>query len=724
MASRAVISITASIHISALALALTAALAEEGHWSYLAPVKPAPPEVSDAGWPENAIDRFTLAKIEAAGLAPEPRAEPARLLRRLYLDLIGLPPPVPEAEAFLADPSDARYAATVDRLLASGHFGEKWAIGWLDLARHADSDGYQRDGFRNVWPYRDWVIRAFNADMPFDQFTVEQLAGDLLPDPTREQLIATGFHRGPILNLEAGTDPEEDRVKQVADRVNTTGTVWLGTSLECAQCHDHKYDPFSIEDYYALFAFFNNTPIEGRRVPGGNDARMDYIGADLELPLPPEEERRRAEARRAMAAAQGEFVAKVEELCGQLPAGELAALEKKHPAAAELIGKDKRAYEDAMAIKKVAFKGGEAAKVLGALERRVDAHRKRAVGDRFQIGYAARIMREMPVPRETFVMQRGDFLTPGRKVAAATPAALNPFPEDAPRDRLGLARWIVAPENPLTARVAANRIWAELFGRGLVTTMEDFGRQGARPTHPGLLDWLAVSFRDDDAWSVKAAVRRIVLSATYRQGAAAAAAKRAIDPDNALYARGPRARLAAELVRDNALAISGLLSRKSFGPPVRPVQPPKIWRVTGEVDNTYYASEGEDLHRRGVYTIWRRSAHYPSFANFDAPNRGACTVRRESSNTPLQALTLMNDPAYVEMAVAFAERIRREAAEADAVGKLEHAFRLALTRGPTAGELGALQKIYFTSLDTGGSERDAWFDVATVLLNLHETITK
>ena len=689
---------------SVAAVAASTRAAEGEHWAYVLP------EGGDRG-----IDELIGERLGAAGLEMMPQADPARLIRRVYLDLIGLPPSIGEVDAFVADPSDAHFEEIVDRLLASPRFGEKWATGWLDLARYADSDGYQRDGFRNVWPYRDWVIRAFNSDMPFDQFTIEQLAGDLLPEPTQDQLIATGFHRGPILNLEAGTDAEEDRVKQVTDRVNTTGTVWLATSLECAQCHDHKYDPFSIEEYYSLFAFFNSTEQEGRRRGSADGAAMDYVGPDIDLPIPAEEKQRRAEARQKVAAAEKEFVAKIKELCEALPEEQLKSLQ---PKTVSLIEKEKPGYQDAKSIRKAVFAKGKESAMLAKLEKQVEAQRKRAEQGTFQIGFTSRVMKEIADGRETFVMKRGDFLRPGERVAAATPAALHDFPEGAPKNRLGLARWLVAEDNPLTARVAVNRIWAELFGRGLVTTMEDFGREGARPTHPQLLDFLAVTFRDADAWSMKRTIRRIVVSRAYRQSAVVSAGRRAQDVDNALYSRGPRNRLNAEQIRDNALSISGLLSGKMYGRPVRPVQPDKVWRVIGQVDNRYYLSEGEDLHRRGIYTIWRRSAHYPSFANFDAPNRGACTVQRQSSNTPLQALTLMNDPAYVEMARAFAERVQAEASGRPIGQQLSHAFRLAVGRKPGAREIAALTRVH-----ARGGE-DPWFDVATTLLNLHETITK
>ena len=710
--------------ITLLALVFSAVVGSgQSHWAYLSPKRPALPDADHALWQQNPIDQFIFQEMADVGLSPERKAQPARLLRRIYLDLIGLPPSIAETDAFLANPSKAHYIEIVDRLLAMSGFGEKWAIGWLDLARYADSDGYQRDGFRNVWPFRDWVIGAFNDDMPYDRFTTEQLAGDLIPNATRSQRIATGFHRGPILNLEAGTDAEEDRIKQVVDRVNTTGTVWLGVSLACAQCHDHKYDPFSIDDYYSLAAFFNNTPQEGRRIDP-NGAGMKYSGPDVDVPLNAEEKQRREELRQKLNLVKQQFIAKVEELCRELPEKKLVGLKQDAPQALALIHQQERNFQEAMRIKKALFKKGEGAKVLGDLEQQVNRQTKGIEKGAFQIGFTSRVMKEMDKPRRSFVLKRGDFLTPGREVQPSTPSALHPFPQGQPKNRLGLARWIVSPENPLTSRVAVNRIWAELFGRGLVTTLDDFGRQGEKPSHPQLLDWLAVAFRDDDSWSMKATIRRIVLSAAYRQSAVIGMAKRVKDPDNAYYARGPRNRLVAELVRDNALAISGLLSGKMFGPPVRPIQPDKFWRVIGEVDNSYYLSGGEDLHRRGIYTLWRRSAHYPSFANFDAPNRGACTVMRQSSNTPLQALTLMNDPSYVEMARAFAARIQQETEDMDATMSLAHAFRMALCRHPLVDEVEILRRIYFTSLDTDGSEVEAWFDVATTLLNLHETITK
>ena len=704
--------------------AVFTAEAEDLHWAYVPPTKPDLPKVEHADWARNEIDFFCLSRMESRGHVSKERESAARLLRRIFLDLIGIPPSIGKVDSFLLDPSDEHLEQIVDELLNSKHFGEKWALSWLDLARYADSDGYQRDGFRNVWPYRDWVIRAFNSDMPFDQFTIEQLAGDLLPESTNDQIIATGFHRGPILNLEAGTDPEEDRVKQVVDRVNTTSTVWLGTSLQCAQCHDHKHDPFSIHDYYSMFAFFNNTPIEGKRRPGGNDASMDYAGSDIKVPVPADELHKRDEASNKVREAEKIYVSKIEELCESFSDNELNELVKKHPKEIDLIRKSKIDFKEAVKISKALFQKGESSESLNKLQKDITNNKNRSKGGAFQIGYTSRVMKEMEEKRVTHIMLRGDFRDVGKTVSANTPQSLHLFRAEYPRNRLGLARWLVSKENPLTARVTVNRIWAELFGRGIVTTIEDFGTNGAYPTHPELLDWLAVTFQSDDSWSLKKTIKRIVLSSVYLQSSIVSKLERGNDPDNSFYARGPSLRLPAELIRDNALYISGLLSTKMYGRPVRPLQPANFWRVIGEVDNKYYISENEDLYRRGIYTIWRRSAHYPSFANFDAPSRGACNVMRKFSNTPLQALTLLNDPVYVEIAKAFAARIKKETAELNAPQQLEYAFRLALSRYPNGAEITALKKIYFIALDTEGSAESAWFEIATTLLNLHGTITK
>jgi Protein of unknown function (DUF1553)/Protein of unknown function (DUF1549)/Planctomycete cytochrome C len=714
------------------------------HWAYVAPQRPSPPIVNDIAWPENAVDSFILARLEKERLAPAPPADRERLIRRASLDLVGIPPSVFEADAFLADDAPDSYERLIDRLLASPRYGERWATPWLDAARYADSNGYQRDGHRTIWPYRDWVIRALNADMPFDQFTIEQLAGDLLPAATLDQQIATGFQRCTTVNVEAGTDEEENRVNQVIDRVNVTGTVWLGTTLECCQCHDHKFDPFTQRDYYQFFAFFNNTPKETYQRTKGS-AALEFGGPEVKLSPDPQ-----AAQRREYLAANHQQIAKELENCLEDEAAGLTAWLKK--------------MEDAQAVKQAnlpanirRFLAVPAAKrnpnqqnqlrtffvtlhpTASKLQTQMD-ELKRQLEE--LASPSSLVMSEATERRMTTILERGSFLAPGEKVEAGTPATLPLLAADGPLNRLGLAQWLVDPANPLTPRVQVNRAWAQFFGRGIVASEEDFGTQCEPPTHPELLDWLASEFRRD--WSNKRIHRRIVESATYRQSSKYRTDLASRDPNNLLLARAPRLRLTAELIRDNALALSGQLSTKMLGPLVYPLQPDGIWRVTGLVDNNYRTSAGEDAWRRGVYTVWRRSAPYPSFMNFDAPDRSACTVKRPRSNTPLQALTLQNDPVYIELAWALADRILQDAAGKPLAEQLRCAFRTALSRQPTAAELTALRASYERTHNRYGSDANAlaqlvgtrpiatdgraraaaWFHVAQVLLNLDETITK
>jgi Protein of unknown function (DUF1553)/Protein of unknown function (DUF1549)/Planctomycete cytochrome C len=689
----------------------------EKHWAYVMPVKAAVPTIQNPQSPiQNEIDAFVLARLEKEKLPPNPPADPLRLIRRLYLDVIGLPPTIAEADAFAANPSDAAYAKLVDDLLKRPQFGEKWARQWLDLARYADSDGYQRDSFRDIWLYRDWVINALNDDMPFDRFSIEQIAGDLLPNATQQQLIATGFHRNTTLNLEAGTDAEEDRVKQLVDRVNTTGTVWLGSSIGCAQCHNHKFDPFSTKEYYQLMAFFNGTPVESQQATSG--ASMSYVGPNVNVGGTAEMAAQRAQLEKSMEDQKRSYEKAVLQMWTKLEADsvKLAALTPAQREAAETPVQD-RDFEACGKIHQLIFTKEPDLRKLKAemtkLTREINA---------IPVTRSA-VMKELDTPRESYIMKRGDFLSHGETVKPGIPTALHDMPKDAPMNRLGLARWLVSRENPLVARVTVNRWWAELFGQPLMPTMEDFGKQGAKPVHPELLDWLAVAFMDDDHWSMKASLRRMLLSRTYRQSASVRPDQLEKDPNNTLFSRANGARLEAETIRDCGLAVSGLLSLKLGGPPVKPVQPPNIWRVTGNVDNKYVAATGEDGHRRGIYTLWRRHAHYPSFANFDAPNRCACTIQRSRSDTPLQALTLMNDPAYVEMARALATHSAQSSAY-DLRAKVISAFRTVLTRRPTDAEAATLSKVYEKEKAAGGSEDEAWFSVASVLLNLHETITR
>ena len=674
-----------------LALALLGLLALPAHaadvaasksaipWSFTPPRRPAVPTTADCGG--NPIDAFVLQKLKQNALAPSPGEQPEVLLRRLYLDLIGLPPTPTQMDAFLADHSAGAYERVVDELLASPRFGEKYARHWLDMARYADSNGYQRDGFRTLWPYRDWVIKAMNADKPYDQFAVEQLAGDLLPNATLDQKIATGFNRGTTVNVEAGTVPEADRVGQVVDRVNVMGTAFLGLTVGCAQCHDHKFDPITQRDYYRLFAYFNQTPIESK-YNGKDMASQEFTDAPSVVVSGTADDLHR----------HGELMAAYRKL-------QSATSDKVDP---------------------------KTEKQLTELRKQIDAI---AI-------VATLVMQDMPQTRQTCILKRGQYDTPLEQVEPGTPAVLPALDATQAHNRLDLARWITSEKNPLFARVAVNRWWAEIFGRGIVATADDFGTQGERPTHGELLDWLAVELREN-GWSMKHMVRLMVTSAAYRQSARVTAERLRADPDNALLSRGPRFRMPAEMIRDNALAVAGLLSGKMFGPPAFPLQPPNVWRVTGVVDNTYRTSSGEERWRRGIYTILRRSAPYPSFMNFDASDRSLCVVRRARTNTPLQALTLMNDPVYVEAAKALAGRIGADAPDDSIEHRVEFGWRLCVSRNPTAKEASLLRDLYRQELARAQAKTDkthavgaktaeeqAWFYVATVLLNLDETITK
>ncbi len=607
--------------------------ADDVHWAYQKPQLPNLELISGEG-EGTAIDALIQQRLRRAGLSSNPAANRARALRRLSLDLTGFPPSLASVLAYESGKHPNAWSREADRLLASPWLGERWARHWLDLARYADSEGYQRDELREIWPYRDWVVEAFNRDLPFDAFTIDQLAGDLLPEPTLAQRVATGFHRNATVNLEAGTDPEHDRIKQITDRVNTTGTVWLGTTLACAQCHDHKYDPFSITEYYQLFAYFNHTAIEARQQGDQMGmSNMQYIGEDIDVPHI------------------------------DRPA-ELDALDKVFT-------------------------------------------------------FKTRVMRDAN-PRVTHVLKRGEFQNHGTQVHAVTPKALHSGTQGAPSNRLGLARWLVDPNNPLTSRVTVNRFWAEIFGQGLVTTLDDFGTMGERPTHPELLDWLAVQFQTNWDWSMKRLLREMVLSETYRRSSRVRVEAAAADPNNQLLWRHPGHRLDAETIRDQALMISGRLCGKMGGPPVRPYQPDGVWRKSaGAGEHEYRISTGENAWRRGIYTLWRRLYHYPNFATFDAPDRGACQVSRSRSNTPLQALTLLNDNAYFEMAQAFAQRIKlagRDTLEE----QLTWAFRTALSRKPSPRELQSLKNAFHQETEPDR----AWENIASILLNLHETICR
>jgi hypothetical protein len=928
------------------------AAAVQEHWAYVKPERPAAPAVRLESWPRNAIDRFVLAELERNTLAPSPEADKATLLRRVTLDLIGLPPTPAELDAFAADTSSDAYERVVDRLLASPHYGERWARPWLDLARYADTNGYEKDNRRGIWKYRDWVIDALNRDMPFDQFTIEQIAGDMLPNATAAQKVATGFHRNAMTNEEGGADPDESLYEVLVDRTNTTATVWLGSTLGCAQCHNHKYDPFSQQDYYRVLAFFANSDYESRTFGDGTryfETRLDLASPDQErarkelqteidaldrtlntatpelrqaqarweqafrtaerawTPLTPDRVSatngvtlttgpdgsvlasgpnpslttytisavtpRSASAPSATARPRrriGEGGAitglRLEALLDPslpksgpgrdayghfrvtgvqvdvAPATGAAARTERLPLRTMKVDDAAIAFKpDDLLVEGAAHTRKSGAWTITAIRdtRRVPRHgvlvpdkpfgfaagtritvridhldgtigqglgrfrlafttaadplagadvparlrpalmqaaaeRRKADADdlttyflsstpllaptREAITAARKKLVDLQIP-STLVMgekrsferpsyelrQRGSFTAKGARVYAGTPRALHALRNDQPVNRLGLARWLVDPANPLVARVTANRLWEQLFGRGIVETSEDFGTQGAPPTHPQLLDWLATELVAS-GWKQKAMIRTIVTSATYRQASSAGATLAERDPYNRLLARGPRFRLDAEGIRDGALAVSGLLSPKMHGPSVFPLQPPGIWNMPYNSEK-WTTSVGEDRYRRSIYTFWRRTSPYPSFMTFDATSREYCTARRVRTNTPLQALTLLNDPASFEAARALAGRIASAPVTGDPVvsarARAAFGMKLVLTREATPPEIDRLaalfaeERAHYQSRaaeaarvvgpgrsDANAADLAAWTIVANVLLNLDEAVTR
>ncbi|MBM3736403.1 MAG: DUF1553 domain-containing protein [Acidobacteria bacterium] len=897
----------------------------ETHWSYLAPVRPDPPKVKNRRWVRNPIDQFVLARLEQEGLAPSPEASRETLLRRVTLDLTGLPPAQAEMDAFLADRSADAYSKAVNRLLESPHYGEKMALHWLDLARYADSHGYHIDPHRDMWPWRDWVIQSFNRNQRFDEFVVEQVAGDLLPGATQQQKLASGFNRNHMINFEGGAIPEEYQTEYVIDRVETTSNVFLGMTMGCARCHDHKYDPISQRDFYRFFAFFNGIPEKGLDGTAGNAAPFLFLtssGQEQEMDALRGDIKQRKEAfkEKEIAGAQAEwekgwkepalvtagilahwefdgsladssggyrharmpgrepeFVAGVlgkslsfgegsfvtlgriavprngtvsmwfkhttdkelpvlqggglsirsvdveyvpdRKLGAQL---EIATAEGTwrtkdrflfnqwvhlvwHTGSLHIDGKpaplvrtgggravdgpvevrgfrgqmdDVRLYGRALAAEEIDALAAlhPAGNVIGI----ESAKRSKEDKDRLRAYFLARaapaamrgqhaeierldarlfhlehlipstmVMQEMEKPRDTFILGRGDYRNKGEKVTPAVPAALPPLPGGAPANRLGLARWLVSPDHPLTARVTVNRFWQNFFGVGLVKTSEDFGSQGEAPSNQALLDWLA-SELVASGWDVKAMQRLIVMSAAYRQSSRVSPALLERDPENRLLARGPRFRLQAELVRDAALAASGLLSQDVGGRSVLPYQPPGLWEEMAFGGTfsmqAYKLSEGRDLYRRSMYTFWKRTVPPAQMAAFDAPDREKCTSRRPVTNTPLQALIQMNDPTYVEAARELAARTIRTAGP-DPARRLQWSFRQVVGRAPDAAELEVLREsvdrqmaIYRADpasaaklIAVGSSKPDAamapaelaaWTTVASMILQLDEAITK
>jgi hypothetical protein len=906
------------------------------HWAFLPPVKPEPPAVRDEGRVKNPIDRFVLARLEAEGLAAAQPADSATLCRRVHLDLVGLPPSPDELAAFLADESPDAYEQLVDRLLASPRYGERWARKWLDLARYADTNGYEKDRPRTIWPYRDWVIRSLNDDLPFDQFTIRQIAGDMLPEPGVDDLVATGFHRNTMLNEEGGIDPLEFRYLAIVDRVGTTGTTWLGLTTACAQCHTHKYDPLTHTDYFSLFALLNNADepewiipseersqrlattmakveslwkelpghwpapgpaanqLAGSSEPGGEAAdagrravslaerfdawsraesaravnwqvvRPDALESSMphlvvlddgsvlasgdqtksdvytiSLPrvgkpvkairlevLPHESLPDWGPGLCASEGPRGDFflsefevrvppkaarieVAKASESCGGTAAhgkgvsGAAAATDGVMSSGWSTTGRPGRAEAAVFELAQPIAAGdpimvtlrferhfacplgrfrlsvtdtagaearGHSAEVEAALTKAPQSRSSEEreallrrflstapeVSDRVKEierleatlrgGLSTLVMQERPKdnPRPTHRHHRGEFTQPEEKVSPAVPAFLPQLPADAPADRLALAKWLVSPTNPLTARVTVNRQWQAFFGRGIVATVEDFGYQGDLPSHPELLDWLAVSFREPVeagglGWSLKQLHRLIVTSNTYRQDSTVTPPLAARDPQNLLLARGPRVRLEAEVIRDSLLKAAGLLSPKMDGPGVRPPQPEGVTEVAYGAP-TWQPSQGEDRHRRGIYTFQKRTAPFAFTTTFDGPSGEACIARREVSNSPLQALTLLNDPMFVEIAQALgrlaatagpddaarfdllARRLFSRSLEADEAALFAD-YLAEQRRRLAAGELDAAA-LAGGEPDADIQERAAWTLVARAAMNLDETIVK
>lgn len=715
----------------------------QDHWAFVPPVAAPLPKVSNATWPRTGLDHFVLARLDSEKLAPSREADCPTLARRVSLDLIGLPPTLGQVDTACAVGATDGYARLVDTLLASARFGERWATMWLDVARYADSQGFESDPARTMWPYRDYVINAFNRDLPFDQFTIEQLAGDLLPAPGKAQLIATAFHRNTMTNNEGGTDDEEYRVAAVIDRVNTTWVAWQGTSIGCTQCHGHPYDPIRHNEFYRAFAIFNNsedwdqyddypvlphfTEVAERRGTALFDS-LEAIRAALDsVARQPQMESARK---------QWEPDLSIPAVAGRVDGRWLNEVRRivATPEASRNVGQ--------RALLRLVF---SEASDLPEFKRRREFRGK--VRTRLSALKPALmpVMRELPASRRrtTHVFERGNFLVPADTVQPGLPVAIAPAIERGAANRLGLARALVSRDNPLTARVTVNRFWEQLFGTGIVETSEDFGTQGTPPSHPELLDWLAIRLSGELRWSVKSLLREMVLSATYRQDAAASPAMRERDPSNRLLARGPRFRMTGEQVRDAALFASGLLSDRMYGPSVMPPQPDGIWArpYSGE---KWVVDTGVNRYRRALYTLWKRTAPYPSLMTFDSPSHEFSVARRVRTNTPLQALVTLNDPVFTEAAQALARRLvpGPQAILNDATldAALVLGYRLALQRAPTAATLASLRTLYTTSrvyydshpadrakaagVPRAGSSLAAMSVVAGSLLNLDAFVTK
>jgi len=724
----------------------------EDHWAFVAAVRPPVPKIGGITHP---IDAFLARKMAEKGIIPNPEADKRTLIRRLSLDLIGLPPKPEEVDAFVNDKDPKAYEKLVDRLMASPHYGERMALPWLDAARYADSNGFQQDGDTFQWVWRDWVVKAINDNMPFDRFTIEQLAGDLLPKATPEQKVASAFNRNHLVNGEGGAIPDEQRHVIYFDRIDVTATNWLGLTMACSQCHDHKYDPITAKDYYSFMAAFNQLSESG--TAGYQSSKTRVSPPFLEYPLHGQKEaivameKEIGTIRAELDQKRKEWEKKVvlddkfadKAIREQILAKEAKVDPKKDDKKKE-EKKDAKTEEKKKTDREAAIVKYFEEKVESALGNKLKDVQNRL--NRFRTDELPKVMvMADDKPRETFVLNRGEYLKPGEKVSFATPAFLPPLPKDAPKNRLGVAQWLVAPEHPLTSRVAINRIWQNLFGRGLVKTAEDFGVQGDIPENPELLDWLAVEFREKN-WDMKRMHKLLLTSAAYKRTSKVTPAQLAADPENKYLARFPRVRLPALILRDVALATSGLLDERVGGKPVYPYQPDGIWEtlaITKERDFTYPASTGNDLYRRSLYTFWRRTVGPANM--FDASNRQNCRVRAGSTNTPLHALTTLNDPTWNEAARVLAAKLIKT--EADTNTRLDRIYELVLSRKPTEPERKVLlrildqQRAEFASdkaaakktISIGAAPREdkldpvelaSWTEMCLAVYNLDEALTR
>ncbi|AYB33688.1 DUF1549 domain-containing protein [Chryseolinea soli] len=783
------------------------------HWAYIPPKATEVPNLEEAQsgfsvdvetWAKNEVDHFVLDKLEKEKLSPSPEADKATLIRRVYFDLTGLPPTPEQASRFIKDTSPKAYETVVDELLASPHFGEKWASWWLDMARYSDTKGYERDVGRTIWRYRDWVINAFNKDMPFDQFTIEQLAGDLLPHPTDDQLIATAFHRNTMNNDEGGTEDEEFRVAALIDRVSTTWQVWQSTTMACVQCHTHPYDPFLHDEYYKSLAFFNNSRDEDtegehpnlRTYTPEDQQKLETIRAWVKTHAGPEKETETTRFLKTLEpkyhphdfdqfvdgelidtkwlgirpggsarlkqipmdgkknlifnywadAEGGSFAIHQDKLDGPVIASytlkktasgvrqavllPLHATPGKHDLYFVFHNPKIKPSQSVCAIEWFAFRD----ELPGSAEMQSTfMHLLNTQVDNTPI----MIENNAEQHRQTHVFERGNWLVKGKEVKPDVPTALNPFPKDQPYNRLGFAHWLLEKQNPLTARTMVNRFWEQIFGAGIVETLEDFGTQSAAPTHQELLDWMALRFMNEDQWSMKKLIKTMVMSATYRQESRLTPELLEKDPGNRWLARGPRVRLSSEEVRDQALFAGGMLSKKMFGKSVMPYQPDGIWSSvwSGEY---WKESEGEDQYRRSVYTYIKRTSPYPSMMMFDGSSREVCVIRRIRTNTPLQALVTLNDSSYVVAARGLALRMMKD--RTDPKDQIKAGYRMILVKDMPGQKLAIMNRLYDEALKEYLKNKDAarklaatandspqlaaMTVVANAMLNLDEVLTK